>query len=135
MIIDKHKNIIFDSEKSKVNLNILKHKKTFSKQDKVYYGRFLKSRLNEPDEYDPAMFHEFLNDYLITHKITPQPNTLDKFNNGTNKVKPYIEAMSVTKTFITVLLTSIGALIYNYEKIEDFFQQKKEKCIASIFTH
>ena len=80
------------------------------------------------------MFHEFLNDYLITHKIT-QPNILDKFNNGTNKVKPYVEAMSVTKTIITVLLTSIGALIYNYEKIEDFFQQKKEKCIASIFTH
>ena len=83
IVIDKHKDITFHSEIPKVNLNILKHKKTFSKQGKDQYDRFLKSRLNEPDEYDPAMFHEFLNDYLITQKVTPQPNILDKFNNGT----------------------------------------------------
>ena len=126
IVIDKHKNIIFDSDNPTINIKALKYKKTFSKEDKTMIGKYLMSRLVEPDEYDPSMFHDFLDNYLITNNVRAYPGTFDTFKTGTTKLKPYVDAIDATKSILFMLGSAFITIMCNYEKVQSFFEGKKK---------
>ena len=138
LVIDKHKNIIFDSNKPTLNINTLKYKKTFTRHEKLMIGKYLKSRLVEPDEYDPSMFEQFLNNYLIEKKVRPEPGVAINFKNGLANTKPYIDTINSTYLAIGGICSLLfaGYIKYNQVMNGEIFPPKKNLLVDNddVFT-
>ena len=126
IVMDKHKNIIFDSDNPTISIKALKYKKTFSKQEKIIIGKYLKSRLVEAEEYDPSMFHEFLDNYLVTNKIRSEPGVGTNLKNGLVKAKPYADAINSTYVIIGGILSTAIGMYLKYRSMEEYLSPGKK---------
>ena len=95
-------------------------------------GKFLMSRLNERDEYDPSMFHEFLDNYLITNKIKPEPGLGTNLKNGLVKAKPYTDAINSTYVLIGGLITTGIGLYLRFKSMDDLLLTGKKNVLFDV---
>ena len=101
-------------------------------------GKYLKSRLVEPDEYDPSMFEQFLNNYLIEKKVRPEPGVAINFKNGLANTKPYIDTINSTYLAIGGICSLLfaGYIKYNQVMNGEIFPPKKNLLVDNddVFT-